>query len=119
MITMSTHAIDLNKIALALTLISILSGVDNKFPLSLWCHLLGAAELTVNLLCQSNLAPKILAYAHVHSQHNYMRKPFALLGCQYRPMYNLTLTKRGTPIPKPDSTSGHPWNTIAASRSIL
>jgi hypothetical protein len=32
---------------------------------------------------------------------------------------NLMLTERGTPIPKPDSTSGHPWNNNAASRSIL
>jgi hypothetical protein len=61
--------------------ITILSGVDNKFPLSLWCHLLSPAELTVNLLQQSNVAPKISAYAHVHGQHDYMRKPFAPLGC--------------------------------------
>ena len=25
--------------------------------------------------------PKILAYAHVHGQHNYMKCPFAPLGC--------------------------------------
>ncbi len=61
--------------------ISILSRVDDKFPLSLWCHLLGPVELTVNLLRQSNIAPKILAYAHVHGQHDYMRKPIAPLGC--------------------------------------
>ncbi len=61
--------------------ISILSGVDDKFPLSLWCHLLVLAELTINLLCQSNVAPKILAYPHVHGQHDHMRKPFAPLGC--------------------------------------
>ncbi len=61
--------------------IAILSGVDNKFPLSLWCHLLSPAELTVNLLRQSNVAPKISAYAHFHGQHDYMRKPFAPLGC--------------------------------------
>jgi hypothetical protein len=30
--------------------ISILSGVDNWFPLSLWCHLVKPAKLTVNLL---------------------------------------------------------------------
>jgi hypothetical protein len=30
--------------------VSILSGVDDKFPLSLWCHLVQPAELTVNLL---------------------------------------------------------------------
>jgi hypothetical protein len=40
--------------------ISTLSEVDNKFSLSLWCHLLVPAELTVNLLRQSNVAPKIL-----------------------------------------------------------
>ncbi len=61
--------------------ISILSGVDGKFPLSLWCHLLNPAELTVNLLRQSNVAPKISAYACVHGQHDYMRKPFAPLSC--------------------------------------
>jgi hypothetical protein len=37
---------------------SILSGVDNRFSLSLWCHLVQPAELTVNLLGQSNVAPK-------------------------------------------------------------
>ncbi len=61
--------------------VSILSGVDDRFPLSLWYHLVRPAELTVNLLQQSNVAPKISAYAHVHGQHNYMRKPFAPLGC--------------------------------------
>jgi hypothetical protein len=45
--------------------ISILSGVDDKFPLSLWCALLEQTELTVNLLRQSNVAPKISAIAHI------------------------------------------------------
>ena len=61
--------------------VAILSGVDNRFPLSLWCHLVRPAELTVNLLRQSNVVPKILAYAHVHGQHDYMKCPFAPLGC--------------------------------------
>ncbi len=52
--------------------ISILAGVDNKFPLSLWCHLLKPTKLTLNLLCQLKVAPKISAYAHVHGPHNYM-----------------------------------------------
>ncbi len=30
--------------------VSILSGVDNRFPLSLWCHLVQPVELTINLL---------------------------------------------------------------------
>ncbi len=62
-------------------LISILAGVNNKFPLSLWCHLLKPMELTLNLLRQSRVAPKILAFAHVHGTHNYMGKSFAPIGC--------------------------------------
>ncbi len=61
--------------------VSILSGVDNRFPPSLWCHLVQPAELTVNLLQQSNVAPKVSAYAHVHGQHDYMKCPFPPLGC--------------------------------------
>ncbi len=61
--------------------ISILAGVDNKFPLLLWCHLLKPTELTLNLLHQSRVAPKILAFEHVHGTHDYMQKPFAPIGC--------------------------------------
>ncbi len=61
--------------------ISILSGVDVEFPLSLWCALLEQTELTVNLLRQSNVVPKILAFVHVHGHHDYMKKPFAPIGC--------------------------------------
>jgi hypothetical protein len=53
--------------------ISILAGIDNKFSLSLWCHLLEPTELTLNLLCQSKVAPKISAFAHVHGPHDYMK----------------------------------------------
>jgi hypothetical protein len=59
----------------------ILSGVDDRFPLSLWCHLVHPAELTVNLLRQSNVTSKVSSYAHVHGQHNYMTRPFAPLRC--------------------------------------
>ena len=60
--------------------ISILAGVNNKFPLLLWCHLLKPTELTLNLLPISRVAPKILAFAHIHGTYNYMQKPFALIG---------------------------------------
>ncbi len=61
--------------------ISILAGVDDKFPLSLWCHLLEPAELTLNLLRQSRVTPNVSAFAHVQGNHDYMRKPFAPIGC--------------------------------------
>jgi hypothetical protein len=38
--------------------ILILAGVNDKFPLSLWCHLLKPTKLTLNLLRQSKVAPK-------------------------------------------------------------
>jgi hypothetical protein len=60
--------------------ISILAGVDDKFQLTLWCHLLKPTELTLNLLHQLKIAPKISAYAHIHGPHDYMKKPFAPLG---------------------------------------
>jgi hypothetical protein len=61
--------------------VAILSGVDDRFPLSLWCYLVRPAKLTINMLCQSNVVPKISAYAHVHGQHDYMKRPFAPLEC--------------------------------------
>jgi hypothetical protein len=61
--------------------ISILSGMDDKFLLSLWCMLLEQTELTMNLLRQSNVAPKISAFAHVHGQQDYMKKPYTPIGC--------------------------------------
>jgi hypothetical protein len=61
--------------------ISILDGVDDKFRLSLWCHLHEPTELTLNLLRQSRVAPKILAFALIQGNHDYMQKPFAPIGC--------------------------------------
>ena len=61
--------------------IAILAGINNKLPLSLWCHLIKPTELTLNLLHQSKVSPKISAFAHTHGHHDYMKKPFAPLGC--------------------------------------
>jgi hypothetical protein len=61
--------------------ISILASVNDNFPLLLWCHLLKPTEFTLNLLRQSRVAPKILAFAHNSSTHNCMQKRFALIGC--------------------------------------
>jgi hypothetical protein len=46
--------------------VSILSGINNRFPLSLWCHLVHPEELAGNLLQQINIAPKVSMYAHAH-----------------------------------------------------
>ena len=62
--------------------ISILNGVSDKFPMTLWCQLVPQAELTLNLLRQSHITPAISAFAHVHGHHDYMRQPFAPMGSE-------------------------------------
>ena len=42
-----------------------LATTDPNFPLSNWCQLLPQAELTLNLLCLSQLNPKLSAYAQL------------------------------------------------------
>ncbi len=58
-----------------------MAGINAKFPLLLWYQLLEPTELTLNLLRQLRVAPKILAFVHVRSTHNYMQKPFAPISC--------------------------------------
>ena len=60
--------------------IGILCGVDPSFPMHAWCRLLEQAEMTLNLLRQSNVAPNISAHAHVYGPHNFMRHPLAPIG---------------------------------------
>ena len=62
-------------------LISIANGVSDNCPIRLWCKFVPQAELTLNLLRQSNVTPNISAFAHVHGHHDYMRHPFAPIGC--------------------------------------
>ena len=60
---------------------TILAGVDDKFPLLLWCFFLEQPELTLYMLPQSRVAPSISAYVHIHGPYAYMQKPFAPIGC--------------------------------------
>eukprot|EP00804_Cyclotella_cryptica_P025968 CCRYP_002793-RD/>CCRYP_002793-RD protein AED:0.25 eAED:0.25 QI:0/-1/0/1/-1/1/1/0/824 len=61
--------------------ISILAGVADDFPMHEWDELLPQAVLTLNLLRQSNIAPKISAYAYHHGNFDYNRMPLAPMGC--------------------------------------
>ncbi len=99
--------------------VSILSGVDDRFPLSLWCHLVQPVELTINLLQQSNAAPKVSTYAHVHGQHDYMKHPFASLGCALMAHVKPRTNKPGTYTQTPASTSGRQWSITNISTSTL
>ena len=61
--------------------LSILSGVDKSFPMHLWDKLLPQAELTLNLLRQSNATPSVSAHAHLFGNFHYNRMPLAPMGC--------------------------------------
>jgi hypothetical protein len=62
--------------------LSILAGVADDFPMKLWDKLLPQAEITINLLRQSNATPTVSAYAHLNGPFDYNKMPLAPMGCQ-------------------------------------
>ena len=61
--------------------LSILAGVAEDFPKHCWDLLLPQAELTLNLLCQSQVQPMISAYGCMHGPFDYNATPLGPLGC--------------------------------------
>ena len=61
--------------------IAILAGVDPTFPMNLWDRLVPQSVVTLNLLCQSNVATTMSAYQHVNGPFDYNKMPLAPLGC--------------------------------------
>jgi hypothetical protein len=61
--------------------ISVLAGVADDFPITRWDELIPGTVLQTNLLRQSNVAPKVSAYAYLHGPFDYNRMPLAPLGC--------------------------------------
>jgi hypothetical protein len=47
----------------------------------LWDKLLPQTILTLNLLCQSNVAPTVSAWQYVHGPFDCNKMPLALMGC--------------------------------------
>ena len=62
--------------------ISILAGVDPSFPPYLWDLLLPQAELTLNLLRQSSLNPKISAWEYFNGPFDFNKTPLGPVGCR-------------------------------------
>ncbi|KAL7502326.1 hypothetical protein ACHAXN_000445, partial [Cyclotella atomus] len=62
--------------------LSILAGTATTFPPSLWDKLLPLAEITINLLRQSNATPTVSAYAHLCGPFDYNKMPLAPMGCE-------------------------------------
>eukprot|EP00804_Cyclotella_cryptica_P009064 CCRYP_003161-RA/>CCRYP_003161-RA protein AED:0.28 eAED:0.28 QI:0/0/0/1/1/1/2/0/561 len=62
--------------------LSILAGIADNFPMKLWDKLLPQAEITINLLRQSNTTPTVSTYAHLNGPFNYNKMPLAPMGCR-------------------------------------
>ncbi len=60
---------------------AVIAGVDKTFPMRLWGRLLPQMVLTLNLLQQSNVSPKVSAYQYVNGAFDYNKMPLALIGC--------------------------------------
>ena len=61
--------------------LSILAGLSDSFPWSLWNRLLRHTEVTLHLLRQPNATTNASAYAHMYSNFDYNRMPLAPMGC--------------------------------------
>jgi hypothetical protein len=60
---------------------AILAGVDDNFLMRLWDKLLPQTILTLNLLCQSNVAPTVSLWQYIHGPFDYNKMPLAPIGC--------------------------------------
>ena len=60
--------------------ITILAGVDSKFPKNEWDKLLPQAEITINLLRSSRINPNLSAYEQMEGTFDYNKTPLAPLG---------------------------------------
>jgi hypothetical protein len=57
--------------------IVVLCSVDPNFPLLLWDRLLSQATITLNLLRQSIVNPKVSAYAQLYGHYDFNQAPMA------------------------------------------
>ena len=62
--------------------LAILAGVEPKFPPYLWDLLLPQAELTLNLLRQSTIIPRISAWEFFHGPFDFTKTPLVPVGCR-------------------------------------
>ena len=74
--------------------LSVLAGVSDDFPPTLWDRLLPQFKITINLIQQSNATPNVLAYAHLSGPFDYNKVPLAPMGCNTQ-VHEKT-NKRGT-----------------------
>ena len=96
---------------------SILCGVAEDFPMNMWDHFIPQADLTCNILHQSNMVPTVSVQAYVFGPNDFNWMPLALMG------YKVQIHKkrvRGEHVVSTQLTGGtsrHLHTAIGALRS--
>ena len=62
--------------------LSGLASLNPRFPLRYWSHLLPQSEMTLNLLRESRINPRLSAYAQLHGTYDFNKNPMAPPGCE-------------------------------------
>jgi hypothetical protein len=91
--------------------LSVLAGVADDFPPSLWDRLLPQTEITVNLIRQSNATLNVSAYAHLSGPFDYNKMP--MHKCTRRPISEA----HGHTIPSMDGISSPHQSIIGRTRA--
>ena len=73
--------------------------MDPAFPMHLWDRTIAQAELTLNLLRQSQINPKLSAWEQIHGRYDFNQTPIAPPGIRVKAhtMQTNTMTNMGTP----------------------
>lgn len=96
--------------------VAILAGIADLFPMNEWDLLLNQAELTLNLLRNSHLNPKISAYAYMHGPFNYNATPLAPMGAECLVHNKASIRKSWGYWAKDGWYVGPRWSTITVSK---
>ena len=73
---------------------SCLASVDPNFPLSEWDRLIPQTNITLNLLRNARVNPKLSAYSYIHGEFNFRATPLAPPGTKV--VAHVSTDKRGT-----------------------
>ena len=60
--------------------LGVIAGTSQDFPPSFWDIIPPQAEITINLLRQSNVTPNVFAYSHLRGPFDYNKIPLAPMG---------------------------------------
>ena len=91
--------------------IAILVGCDKRFPKYLWCQIILQVVITLNILQQSQINPKLSVHDQVFGMFNYQRTPLAPIGTKVsihkRPDQRKTWDKNSLPGFMMNQTKDH------------